>query len=774
MSPAADDMDDFDTQSSHGTNNSRGLGSPHSNTNSIEPSMNQASRLVQCSHCGKVIEKYGENVPDSDYEIIKEHIAREHPHMARSEDLDKVDPADGVTADSETGPVTVSTAVSQAGDGAELLDANGELPDSQVATAEATEAEKEEDGVSESANNAAQDASKETSEASQKNGLRDDVRQSLRASIEKRLEKDWNLHEVRRFNESYDEEIASIEQTWNEAYSRSAASKKSDSPDVPSRPNPYLKNKVEKGEFLEITPVEEYLELLRDPENLSYEQLYAVTANAAHALKTWQDEWQAIDRLTRYATRHMMKASANPRRTERPEVFEDKKEAMLYGYKHDSREFMIGIQDPFIQGGFRPTPSQLRKMRTAAGSNNPNPDGWKTIRKFGIEYAPKFQDPPNHGYEGKMTRKRKAAQSEAAALQSMASETNGSATPAVESDQEGRPAKRVTRSRAGKVVGTRDATQRQATPSDSGRPVSRSGSGRGGRGRGRGGTIHRPPSRASTASQSKMTTPVTTAAPAPTEVQAKAPVAPEPPAKGGTLVMAPSTTATSTAPSTTTTAPAVSSTTLSTNPDEVLDPAELARRQKIANSKNPRRTEAMLNHWVRFNREGRVRNPKRTKAQIEADKRAEAERKAREGPKEGGRKRKANAAAASASTDLGGANPPASKAPRLEPASSGTTSGVQLAPIQPATATTTSARAPPPPPPPSLPPPAPHSVYGHAPTYLPPLQPSIPQAPNMAPHLLPPPPPPPPPGPPHRMIWSEHYPVSYYGTRPQMPPPNRQ
>lgn len=773
MSPAADDMDDFDTQSPHGTN-SRGPSSPHSNTNSIEPSMNQPSRSAQCSHCGKVIEKYGQDVPDSDYEIIKEHMAREHPLMARSEDPDKVDPADGVAADSETGPVTGSTAVSQTGDEAEVLDTNGELPGSPAATAEATEAEKDEDGLSDSANNGAQDVSQETSEAPQKNGLRDDVRQSLRALVEKRLQNGWNLHEVRRFNESYDEEMASIEQTWSEAYSHSAAGKKSDSHDVPTRPNPYLNSKVEKGEFLEITPVEEYLELLRDPENLSYEQLYAVTANAAYALKTWQDEWQAIDRLTKYATRHMMKASANPRRTERPEVFEDKKEAMLYGYKHDSREFMIGIQDPFVQGGFRPTPSQLRKMRTAAGSNNPNPDGWKTIHKFGIEYAPRFQDPPNHGFEGKMTRKRKAAQSEAAALQSMASETNGSATPAAESDQEGRPTKRVTRSRAGKAVGTRDSSQRQATPSDSGRPALRSGSGRGGRGRGRGGTTHRPPSRASSASQTKVTTPVTTAAPAPTEVQPKAPAAPEPP-KGGTFVMTPSTATPSTS-APTTTAPAVSSAVSSTNPDEVLDPAELARRQKIANSKNPRRTEAMLNHWVRFNREGRVRNPKRTKAQIEADKRAEAERKAREGPKEpGSRKRKATTATSSASTDPGSTNPPASKAPRLEPASSGTTSSMQLAPIQPATAATTSARAPPPPPPPSLPPPGPHSVYGHGPTYLPPLQPSIPQAPNVAPHLLPPPPPPPPPqAPPHRMIWSEHYPVSYYGTRPQMPPPNHQ
>lgn len=61
----------------------------------------------------------------------------------------------------------------------------------------------------------------------------------------------------------------------------------------------------------------------------------------------------------------------------------------------------------------------------------------------------------------------------------------------------------------------------------------------------------------------------------------------------------------------------------------VEDPEE-ARRQKIANSKNPKRTKAMLDHWERFNREGRIRNPKRSKAQIESDKAADETRKTKE------------------------------------------------------------------------------------------------------------------------------------------------
>ena len=77
------------------------------------------------------------------------------------------------------------------------------------------------------------------------------------------------------------------------------------------------------------------------------------------------------------------------------------------------------------------------------------------------------------------------------------------------------------------------------------------------------------------------------------------------------------------------------------SPETPPDAAEAARRQKIANSKNPKRTEAMLNHWARFNREGRVRNPKRTKAQIEADRMADAAKKASEGAKSADRRRSA-------------------------------------------------------------------------------------------------------------------------------------
>jgi hypothetical protein len=63
----------------------------------------------------------------------------------------------------------------------------------------------------------------------------------------------------------------------------------------------------------------------------------------------------------------------------------------------------------------------------------------------------------------------------------------------------------------------------------------------------------------------------------------------------------------------------------------VEDPEE-ARRQKILNSKNPKRTKAMLDHWERFNREGRIRNPKRSKAQIESDKAADETRKTKDTP----------------------------------------------------------------------------------------------------------------------------------------------
>ncbi|KAL4793644.1 hypothetical protein BDV19DRAFT_216326 [Aspergillus venezuelensis] len=448
------------------------------------------------------------------------------------------------------------------------------------------------------------------------NQLHEFSRDEDSASVEKRLHNFWNIHDVRKFAEEYDDITKDMSETWSTVFHDSKRSKKRDVPELLERPDPYKKTSVGRGEFLELTPLEEFLSQLRDPELRSSDELYAITENVAYALKVWQDEFLAIDKLQKLATRHNLKITSDPRKLERPQVFEDKKEAMLYGYKHDAKEDKVGRQNPFLQGGFKPTPAQYRKMIQKAGPVNPNPDGWRTITKFGVEHVPKFQDPPREDYIAKATRKRKAAELEAASKANDSDEAaaTDTATPA-EPDQDyvSSVKRRARRGRQGT----------DAEEPGTARPVSTRG--RGGRPRGRGGA--RGGSRA--ASEAPLAPAPAVGAPVP------GPEGPSQARPGAQLV------AIEPAPNGGPAAPSPLAALFPPDSDlEPLDPAELARRQKIANSKNPKRTEAMLNHWARFNREGRVRNPKRSKAQIEADRAAEAAKKATEVPKLGIKQKK--------------------------------------------------------------------------------------------------------------------------------------
>ncbi|KAL4929456.1 uncharacterized protein BDV17DRAFT_281429 [Aspergillus undulatus] len=447
------------------------------------------------------------------------------------------------------------------------------------------------------------------------NQLHEFSRDEDHASVEKRLHNFWNIHDVRKFAEEYDEITNDMSETWAAVFHESKRSKKRDVPEIGERPDPYKKTNVDRGEFLEMTPLEDFLSQLRDPELRSSDELYAITENVAYALKVWQDEFLAIDRLQKLATRHNLKITSDPRKLERPQVFEDKKEATLYGYKHDPKEDKVGRQNPFIQGGFKPTPAQYRKMIQKAGQINPNPDGWRTITKFGVEHVPKFQDPPREDYIGKATRKRKAAELEAANRANDSDEAAATETPTpAELDQDyANPAKRRARTRRG-AGETEEPGNARPFPTR----------GRGGRPRGRGAA--RGGSRA--ASEAPLAPAPTLGTPAPgadssSQPRPGAQLVPIEPAPNGS-----SATASTAQPL------------LAGADDDAPDPAELARRQKIANSKNPKRTEAMLNHWARFNREGRVRNPKRSKAQIEADRAAEAAKKATEVPKLGIKQKK--------------------------------------------------------------------------------------------------------------------------------------
>ncbi|KAH8700405.1 hypothetical protein BGW36DRAFT_357066 [Talaromyces proteolyticus] len=528
-------------------------------------------------------------------------------------------------------------------------------------------------------------------------------RQQAHALTERRLASYWNIHDACKFSKDYDDEVANLEQMWYHIYhTQSKAANKNGANNIPPRPNPYLDSKTEKGEFLKITPVEDYMGSLRNFEAMSTDELHTVAANVAHALKAWQDEWIAIDELGKRANGRTTKKSANPRAPEAPEVFRDKKEAQLYGYKYDptihdpkkqdpKRDSLFRCQDPFTQGGFRPTAAQLRKMQVEAGKQNPNPDGFKPMHKFGQEFVPRFQDPPANPFDGGMStnRKRKVPQSEVAALKQMSG--NDSATPAIESDIEGRRLKRVTRSIAVKAIDSPQVKTAPPSPGPRGR-------GRGGRpARGRGGI-----SRASYAIQNNahITSPGTSVDFQPGDIIPKHLEASSTPSRANTMTppfetptpsqhlqaggLGPAAIAPAPkpalAPATPGAPPAMAA--LPPNlvqPGEVVDTDELNRRKLLAKSKNPRRTQAMLDHWKRFNKEGRTRNPKRTKAQIEADRRAEAERKSTEPPRDVPKPRKRKSAS-NMST-----NGPVSKQPRTNTSAVPTLS-IHPAPIQPAVA----------------------------------------------------------------------------------------
>lgn len=561
MSPAAQDDIDFDTNSSamdgqHPLH--RNFSDPiHHSMSSQSQSPSPMPQEAKCSWCGKYIE-----IPDDDGisqgQVLKEHIATVHPHIAKfsmydgaadegPEDVqshESNDQRDELTPLAEDGEIGVPEGAERAsGAGTEGVEDPTHGGDADAENAEP-------DGDNEEGSDQLPGFSHERDAA----------------SVDKRLHYFWNIHDPREFSEDFEDETAEVEHTWNEAFNDTKRSKKRDASEFPDRPGPYRKQKVSKGEFLEITALDEYLTRLRDPEARSTDELYAITQNTALALKSWQDEYMAIDKLYKRATRYSRKRTANPRKPEMKEVSEDKKEAALYGYKYDPRPDKVGNQNPFIQGGFKPTTTQMRKIIAKAGPNNPDPDGWRPVQKFGIDYVPRMQDSPRKApLPPKTTRKRKAAEIEAANLAEDTEETP------TETAADEHPPKRRTRARAGNA----------AEPVT---PLPSRGSTRG-RGRGRGGG--RMPSRVSE------------------------PLAPTPPS----LTPAPPVPveATPDQPTPDIQPPTIQST------DGLPDAAEVARRQKIANSKNPKRTEAMLNHWARFNREGRVRNPKRTKAQIEAD-----------------------------------------------------------------------------------------------------------------------------------------------------------
>ncbi|PWY72362.1 hypothetical protein BO70DRAFT_117062 [Aspergillus heteromorphus CBS 117.55] len=561
-----------------------------STSTQASPSPSPVTHRSKCTWCGKYFESI--NGSESKNDALKEHIATVHPHIARFAMYDG--------ADDESHADDQADEESAVAGGSEVEDDDIEAEVTENGVTVGYEKEQELNG-DEPADGPDADALS--------NQLHEFSRDQDPVSLDQRLHNLWNIHDMKNFTDYLDRSLP-LDEAWavvlqheaqakedrekakeERAQAKEERAKKRVAAAFGKRPEPYRKSRTSKGEFLEISPLEDFLGPLRDAELRTSEELYAITENTAYALKAWQDEYLAIEKLHKLATRHTAKPVSDPRKLQRPQVFEDKKEAMLYGYKWEAKEDKVGNQNPFTQGGFKPTPAQFRKMSAKIGPNHPNPDGWRTVKKFGEEYVPKFQNPPREEFVGKATRKRKAAEMEAANKEAALSGSEVE-TPVV-TDNEEQAARRRTR-------GRRPGTEGDEPPA----PTRTATRGRGsGRGRGRGGSRL-----GASAEASHRASP----SPGLGSLQAR-----PPPAQLAPLEPAPSTIM-----------PTASET--GGSPEVEGDLAEVARRQKIANSKNPKRTEAMLNHWARFNREGRVRNPKRSKAQIEADRAAEVVRKSSE------------------------------------------------------------------------------------------------------------------------------------------------
>ncbi|KAG5207029.1 hypothetical protein GTR04_5871 [Trichophyton interdigitale] len=377
-------------------------------------------------------------------------------------------------------------------------------------------------------------------------------------NVEEELERHWTMHDVRNFTEDYEGKRDEIKSRWEGAF------------DGFERPQPYESASTTPGKFLTLTDPNIYIDIMKDPSTLSTKELYAITVNAAHALRVWQDEHMALEKLIKRATRSSLKKTSNPRELEDPQVFEDKKEAMLYGYKHDPKASQIGYQDPFAQGGFIPTADQMRKMKLS-GTEPWKMNRWATVKENGVECVPKLRPPP-------VIKPKKRAPNVAKAE----AEAKALLVP-----------KRVTRYGGSKPSSTGDTSQAPSEPNSPGGP-SRSQS------------RHATPQSSVPTPVRKSTRPLaqalyalSTSAPRSTPVKSpKSPKSPAPTSAGTSKASTPF------------------------YPDPLQDPKN---QLKIKNSKHPKRTEAMILHWAKFNQEGRTRNPKRTKAQIEAARVAERE-----------------------------------------------------------------------------------------------------------------------------------------------------
>lgn len=111
----------------------------------------------------------------------------------------------------------------------------------------------------------------------------------------------------------------------------------------PTRPRPqvYSSQEIAPDGYLPLTDASDFL--VDSLHGLGASQLYALTANNAEALRQAQDEWINLERLANQIKTQDRFSSAykDPQALPSHEIFEERKEATLYDYKHEPNRPML-------------------------------------------------------------------------------------------------------------------------------------------------------------------------------------------------------------------------------------------------------------------------------------------------------------------------------------------------------------------------------------------------------------------------------------------------
>ncbi|KIW34510.1 uncharacterized protein PV07_01286 [Cladophialophora immunda] len=188
-----------------------------------------------------------------------------------------------------------------------------------------------------------------------------------------------------------------IDTLWRSAFGESAI-----------RPLPYSSEELGDDGWRPLTDPQKFIMNLAP---LNHQQLYAASANNQLAMIDAQNEYLELERhIANIKGKETIK---NPQDLPAPDVFEERKEAALYGYKYDANRPALlhaGIpglrsaddltdrekhdvrlfQEPFEQGGFVPKEREYR-AKVAKAKDPKNVDGWIPIEKDGKHLVPRQQ-----------------------------------------------------------------------------------------------------------------------------------------------------------------------------------------------------------------------------------------------------------------------------------------------------------------------------------------------------------------------------------------------